>query len=153
MVFVSIGTQKQDFSRIFNLVEKSSQLKNEEIIAQTGNTKFKSNKMKCMSSIDSKNYSEYIKKADMVICHGGVGTIFEAIENEKRVLVVPRLKKYKEHINDHQLEAACELEKDGYLIVYKDGEDFDKYILKLQKFTPRKYKLEKDFIDILKKEI
>lgn len=153
MVFVSIGTQKQDFSRILKLVENSTELKGKKIIAQTGNTKFESNKMKCIPSVDSKKYNEYIKKADMVICHGGVGTIFEAIGNERRVLVVPRLKKYKEHINDHQLEAACELEKEGYLIVYKDGEDFDEYILKLQNFNPKKYIREKNFIDILKKEI
>lgn len=153
MVFVSIGTQKQDFSRIFKLVEKSAKLKDKKIIAQTGNTKFKSDKMKCIPSIDSKMYSEYIKKADMVICHGGVGTIFDAIGNGRHVLVVPRLKKYKEHINDHQLEVASELEKEGYLIVYKDGEDFDKYISKLQNFIPKKYVREKKFIDILKKEI
>ena len=43
------------------------------------NTKFESKKMKMLPSIDSKKYSEYIKKADLVICHGGVGTIFDAL--------------------------------------------------------------------------
>ena len=80
-------------------------------------------------------FNEYIKKADFVICHGGVGTIFNALENGKRILVVPRLSKYKEHINDHQLEVAGQLEKEGYLILYKDGEDFDKYVNKLKKLV------------------
>lgn len=153
MVFVSVGTQKQQFTRIFQLVENSKVLKDDEIVAQTGNTKVESKKIKMLPSIDNNKFNEYIKKADFVICHGGVGTIFNALENNKRILVVPRLCKYEEHINDHQLEVACELEKDGYLIVYNDGEDFDKYVEKLKKFKPKKYISDEKFLDILRKEI
>lgn len=153
MVFVSVGTQKQQFTRIFQLVENSKVLKDDEIVAQTGNTKVESKKIKMLPSIDNNKFNEYIKKADFVICHGGVGTIFNALENNKRILVVPRLCKYEEHINDHQLEVACELEKDGYLIVYNDGEDFDKYVKKLKKFKPKKYISDEKFLDILRKEI
>ena len=46
MVFVSVGTQKQQFLRIFNMVENSEVLKDDEIVAQTGNTKFSSKKIK-----------------------------------------------------------------------------------------------------------
>ena len=153
MVFVSVGTQKQDFNRIFELVEKCDALQNEEIVAQTGNTKFESKKMKMLPSIDSKKYSEYKKKADLVICHGGVGTIFDALENGRKVLVVPRLEKYKEHINDHQIEVASALEKEEYLLMYKDGEDFEKYVKKLKEFTPKEYVRDEKFLDILRKEI
>lgn len=153
MVLVSVGTQKQQFTRIFQMVENSIVLKNDEIVAQTGNTKFESKRIKMLPSIDNNKFNEYIKKADFVICHGGVGTIFNALENGKRILVVPRLGKYKEHINDHQLEVAGQLEKEGYLILYKDGEDFDKYVNKLKKFNPKKYVLDEKFLDILRKEI
>lgn len=153
MVFVSVGTQKQQFTRIFQMVENSIELKNDEIVAQTGNTKVESKRIKMLPSIDNNKFNEYIKKADFVICHGGVGTIFNALENNKRILVVPRLGKYEEHINDHQLEVACELEKDGYLIVYNDGEDFDKCVKKLKNFKPKKYISDENFIDILRKEI
>lgn len=72
MVFVSVGTQKQQFLRIFNMVENSEVLKDDEIVAQTGNTKFSSKKIKMIKSIDTSKFNEYIKKADFVICHGGV---------------------------------------------------------------------------------
>ena len=49
MVFVSVGTQKQQFLRIFNMVENSEVLKDDEIVAQTGNTKFSSKKIKMIS--------------------------------------------------------------------------------------------------------
>lgn len=153
MVFVSVGTQKQQFTRIFQMVENSIVLKDDEIVAQTGNTKFESKRIKMLPSIDNNKFNEYIKKADFVICHGGVGTIFNALENGKRILVVPRLSKYKEHINDHQLEVAGQLEKEGYLILYKDGEDFDKYVNKLKSFNSKKYVSDEQFLDILRKEI
>ena len=153
MVFVSVGTQKQQFTRIFELVEKSKVLDKEEIVAQTGNTKFESKKIKMLPSIDVDKFSEYIKKADIVICHGGVGTIFNALENGKKILVVPRLEKYKEHVNDHQLEVANELEKQGYILVYEDGKEFDLYVKKLKEFIPKKYVQDEKFLDILRKEI
>lgn len=153
MVFVSVGTQKQQFTRIFELVENSKLLDKEKIVAQTGNTKFESKKIQMLPSIEVDKFSEYIKKADIVICHGGVGTIFNALENCKKVLVVPRLEKYKEHINDHQIEVANELEKQGYVLVYEDEKEFDLYVKKLIEFTPKKYVQDEKFLDILRKEI
>ena len=52
MVFVSVGTQKQDFSRIFKLVENSKVLENEEIIGQSGYTKYESKKIKLIPFIN-----------------------------------------------------------------------------------------------------
>ncbi len=153
MVFVSVGTQKQQFKRIFDMVENSKVLLDDDIVAQTGNTKFCSNRIKMIESIDTNKFNEYIQKADFVICHGGVGTIFNALENNKKILVVPRLEKYKEHVNDHQLEVASELEKEGYLIMYKDGENFDKYVKQLKEFKPKRYIQEEKFLNILRKEI
>ncbi len=153
MVFVSVGTQKQQFSRIFEMVEKSKLLKDDKIVAQTGNTIFKSDNIEMIPSLDTNKFNEYIKKADFVICHGGVGTIFNALENNKKILVVPRLAKYNEHINDHQLEIAEELDKEGYIITYKEGKDFDYYIKLLKEFTPKKYIHDENFLDILRKQI
>ena len=86
MVFVSVGTQKQQFKRIFDMVENSKVLLDDDIVAQTGNTKFCSNRIKMIESIDTNKFNEYIQKADFVICHGGVGTIFNALENNKKIL-------------------------------------------------------------------
>lgn len=153
MVFVSVGTQKQQFTRIFEMVEKSKLLANDEIIAQTGNTKFESKRIKLINSIDNAKFNEYISKADFVICHGGVGTIFNALEKGKKILVVPRLGKYKEHVNDHQLEVAEELDKEGFLILYKEDKEFDYYVKKLKEFEPKKYVNDNKYLDILKNQI
>lgn len=43
-------------------------------------------------------------KADIVITHGGTGAIIGAVKKGKKVIAVPRLAKYGEHVDDHQLQ-------------------------------------------------
>ena len=84
MVFLAVGTQKQDFSRLFKLVENSKSLKDEEIIAQAGYTKYTSNKIKIKSFLPKEEFRKYFESADYIICHGGVGTIFDGLYNGKK---------------------------------------------------------------------
>ena len=153
MVFLAVGTQKQDFSRLFKLVENSKALKDEEIIAQAGYTKYTSNKIKIKSFLPKEEFRKYFESADYIICHGGVGTIFDGLYNGKKILAVPRLAKYKEHVNDHQIQICKQLEDDGYILYYKDGEDFYKKIDELKSRKFKKYVTDESFLDILRKEI
>lgn len=153
MIFVTIGTQKQEFKRIFELIENSLELKNEEIIAQSGYTNFKSERIDVLKFLETDKYDEMIKKSDFVICHGGVGSIFSALLENKKVLAIPRLKKYSEHVDDHQIEICEELEKLNYIIYYKDGEDFDECIKKIRTTEFKEYLSDDSFVEKLKKEI
>ncbi len=149
MVFIAVGTQKQQFNRIFKIVENSNILKDEQVIAQSGFTKYNSNKVKMLGFISQDELNEYIKTSDLVICHGGVGTIFTALRYKKKVLVIPRLKKYKEHKNDHQVEICEELQKNGYILYLKDGEDLDEKLEKLKDFKFKEYLPDNRYIKIL----
>ena len=104
MVLVTVGTQKQQFNRFFELIKKSKELKKEEIIAQIGYTKFESKRIHTFDFIPLDEMDKYIDEADLVITHGGVGTIFSALKKNKKVIAIPRLEKYGEHINDHQIQ-------------------------------------------------
>lgn len=153
MVLVMVGTQKQQFVRLFNMVENSKVLENEEIIAQIGNTKFSSNKIKCFSFIENEELQKYINEADLIICHAGVGTIFEALHQNKKIIAVPRLPEFKEHVDAHQLEICDALEKEGYILVCNKDDDFDKIVEKSKKYKFKKYKRDDSYLEILKNEI
>lgn len=154
MVLISVGTQKQQFTRIFDLVIKSKRLKKEKIIAQAGHTKYNSKRIEMFEFIPLEKMEEYISQADLIIAHGGVGTIFSAVKKGKKVIAVPRLEKYGEHINDHQIEICEELEKEGYILYYKDGiDDFDKLLVESRNKTFKKYDSDNNYLDILRKEI
>lgn len=153
MVFVTIGTQKQQFDRLMKLLENSKELKNEDIVVQAGYTKYENENWKILDFIPAEEIENYMKQAEFVICHGGVGSIFTALRLRKKVLVVPRLEKYCEHINDHQLEICEQLEKEGYILYLKQDNDFDKLVRKVKKRNAKMYRVDHSFLDKLRKEI
>jgi Uncharacterized conserved protein len=57
-----------------------------------------------------------MNKAETVICHGGPATFMQALSLKKRTIVVPRQKKFNEHVNDHQLIFARQVKEKGYPI-------------------------------------
>lgn len=153
MVLVLVGTQKQDFSRLFREIENAASLKDEKIVAQSGHTKYKSNKIECIPFMNREELIKLIKKADFIICHGGVGTIFDSLYEKKKILAVPRLKKYGEHVNDHQIEVCSKLQDEGYILYFLDGENFDDKIKLLKNTKFKEYKNNNKFIEVLKNEI
>ena len=95
-----------------------------------------------------------IDKADYVICHAGVGTIITSISKGKKVLAVPRLYKYGEHQNDHQLQIADAYTKKGYILEMLENDDFNEKVKELKEFIPNKFvSNNKAFIEKLKNYI
>jgi len=123
MIFITLGTQKQSFKRLLDEIENCDILNNEEIIAQVGHTKFTSDKIKTIDFLETDEFNKYIENSEFIITHGGVGSIFAAILKNKKVIAMPRLKKYKEHVDDHQIEICEKLANMGYIINYNP----DKY--------------------------
>ena len=48
--------------------------------------------------------------SNIVITHGGTGAIIGALKKEKKVIAIPRLAKYGEHVDDHQIQIINEFE-------------------------------------------
>jgi UDP-N-acetylglucosamine transferase subunit ALG13 len=69
-----------------------------------------------------------------------------AFENNKPLLVMPRLKKYGEVVHDHQVSIARKFEKLGHILVAYDVEDLPEGISKLKKFVPRKRQANPDVV-------
>ena len=152
MIFVTVGTQKIKFTRLFKYLEN---IRDEKVIIQSGfnEVKVKDN-YEIYKNIPFYDMKKYIDNCDILITHGGPDNIFYALSKKKKVIVVPRMSKYSEHINDHQIEICEELEKEGYILYYKDGiDDLDKLINKLKTTQFKKYSSDNNYIDILRKEI
>ena len=140
MILVTLGTQDKKFIRILKMVEECIDLKliNEPVIAQVGYTEYESSKMKIVPFLKPEELTKYIKESSYIIMHGGVGSIFNALNYHKKIIAVARLKKYGEHVNDHQLEIINEFSKEGFLI---DGtNDLKGAINKIKDFEPNEYK-------------
>lgn len=142
MVLVLLGTQANDFSRLIKQIEKAIDdgIIDEEVIVQKGVTKYNSKKMQSFDLIP-KDQIEYFKEnANYIITHGGVGSILSSIKIGKKVIAVPRLKKYGEHVNDHQIQIVEKFAEQGYIIGVTDLTKLEEAIKKIHDFSPKEYK-------------
>lgn len=141
MIFVTLGTQDKSFSRLLEAIDDQIEKGNikEKVIAQIGYTKYESKNMEIFDLISPEEFNKYISKSRIVITHGGVGSILSAIQKEKIVIAAPRLKKYKEHTNDHQKQIVREFADMGYILELRDFNKLDKVLKKVDSFKPKKY--------------
>lgn len=157
MILVLLGTQNNSFHRLLEEIQKNIDDGNikEKVVVQAGYTKFESKDMTIYNQLPKEQLQELIKEADLIITHGGVGSIISSITNGKRVIAVPRLQKYKEHVNDHQLDIINSFNESGYIIGIHGVEELKEALKKVPDFEPKKYvqntgniiKIIKDFID------
>lgn len=141
MIFVTLGTQDKGFPRLLEAIDREIEKGNikDKVIVQAGLTEYKSKNMEIFDLISAEEFDCYIAKSDLVITHGGAGSILTAVKNGKKVIAAARLSKYHEHTNDHQKQIVKKFAEDGYILELKDFNKLGKLIEKSKTFKPKKF--------------
>ncbi len=110
-VFVSLGTMSPyRFDRIIDSLLPALS-KNDDVTWQLGCTTRDDLPGTCVTIIENQRFLELASRADVVVCHSGVGSLLDLIEQGIRPIVLPRLARFGEHVDDHQIELAQYFEK------------------------------------------
>ena len=146
MIFVTLGTQDKSFVRLLEAIDKEIIKGNikEKVIVQAGYTKYNSKNMCVFDLLDKDDFDKYIKECNLLITHGGVGSILTGLKNDKKVIAAPRLAKYNEHMNDHQKQIIERFTDAGYILAYNEGDDLGIILKNVKQFKPNKYKSNTD---------
>ena len=141
MIFVTLGTQDKEFPRLIEEIDRLIENKTikEEVIVQAGCTKYESKNLKIFDLISHDEFEKLVSECSLLITHGGVGSILTGIKRGKIVIAVPRLKKYKEHESDHQIQIINEFNKKGYIIGLKGVKDLESALKKAKVFKPNEF--------------
>ena len=133
MIFVTLGTQKFQFDRLLKYIDEKIESKeiNEEVFAQIGNSTYTPVNYQFKKFLDKTEFEESINKANLVITHSGVGTIISSITKRKPVIVVPRLARFGEHVDDHQLQISESFSNKN--LVISNGEEISDLINNIDK--------------------
>ena len=148
MILVLLGTQNNSFHRLLEEIERNIENGNitEEVVVQAGYTKFepstKKQQIKIFNTVPKDELEKLIEKANIVISHGGVGSMITANQKGKKVIAVPRYKMYHEHVNDHQLKTIEIFGKRNYVLSTKNVQDLERALKDVKDFVPVVY--EKD---------
>lgn len=136
MIFVILGTQKFQLNRL--LIEIDELIENgditQEVIAQIGVSDYRPKHYKYYRYIDKNQFDDFISLASIVITHSGVGSIISALKAKKPVVIYPRLHKYHEHVDDHQLDIAKAFEKKNYVICRYDDDTLAQVMKRLNQY-------------------
>lgn len=157
MILVTLGTQDKSFKRLLDAIQNEIDKGNikEKVIVQAGCTQYQSKDMEIFDLLDRDKFSDLIKECDLLITHGGVGSILTGLKNNKKVIAAPRLSKYKEHTNDHQLQIIEKFDNAGLILPLYNFESLEQRLKDIKNFKPKKYKsnttnmikLIEDYID------
>lgn len=111
MIFVTTGTQ-EPFDRLVKAIDDFTlKMPELEIVAQVSKSKYKLSNVKFYEFLTPTQFEVLFSKADLIVSHAGMGTIISALVKSKPILIFPRLAKYGEHRNDHQLATAKAFEE------------------------------------------
>jgi UDP-N-acetylglucosamine transferase subunit ALG13 len=119
MIFVSVGTHEAPFDRMLQAVADLEL--DEDIVVQYGPSAVRCDRALEVDYLTFDQTVDYIRAARAVVMHAGVGSVMVSLANEKRPIVMARLREHGEHVDDHQLELARRLDKYGLVTLVGDG--------------------------------
>ncbi len=123
MIFVTVGYSQYSFDRMVSTVDNVLLwlgVKRDDVFFQIGPANYVPRSGPCCTFLNFDNVLHYIKSSNLVITHAGVGSILLCLINNRNPIVFPRLRKFGEHVDDHQLQIASRLSESG-LVYYPTG--------------------------------
>lgn len=117
MIFITVGSQKFQFDRLLRAVDElvANGTIKDEVFAQSGASNYKPEHYESKNFLNREEFQDAMEHSTIIITHGGTGAIIGAIKRGKKVVAVPRLKKYGEHVDDHQLQLISQFTKSNLI--------------------------------------
>lgn len=118
MILIIVGTSKQDFNRLLKEIDHIAGNSDKDFLMQIGNSDYEPKNANFFKFMPKNKIEKLYKEAEFVISHAGAGSIITANKYGKRIIIVPRRKKYGELFDDHQAEISEKLEKTGIEVIW-----------------------------------
>lgn len=143
MIFLTVGTEFP-FDRLVRAIDEliGDGVLHEPVFGQIGHTRHRPRHMHWVETLERELYAQKMEDCRAVISHAGMGTIIAALKLGKPLLVLPRLKKYGEVVNDHQIGTARRFELLGYILVAHNTKELAVQLKELTVFRPRERQVD-----------
>ncbi|MGO2083607.1 glycosyltransferase [Vagococcus sp.] len=116
MIFVTVGTHEQQFNRLLQEIDrlKKNKMIEDNVFIQTGYSDYLPKYCDYENFLSYEDMRNYIKNSEVIITHGGPSSFMQVLSYEKTPIVVPRFKKYNEHVNNHQVDFVKKLVAENF---------------------------------------
>jgi UDP-N-acetylglucosamine transferase subunit ALG13 len=120
---VSVGTDHHPFERLIDWTLAAKAELDLDVVVQRGSTPERDG-LESVDYVSPVELEAMMQSADVVVSHGGPGTIALALRSGHRPVVVPRDPSLGEHVDDHQLRYVSQLDADQIVDVATTLDDF-----------------------------
>ena len=111
MIVVSVGTNEARFDRLLEWVAGTTI--DEELVVQHGPSAIRPDGATCVPYLSFDALVELVGRSRVFVTHAGVGSIMMSLSVGRRPLVVPRLERFGEAVDDHQVGLGRRLAAEG----------------------------------------
>jgi UDP-N-acetylglucosamine transferase subunit ALG13 len=119
VIFATVGSTQIPFERFVRALRS---LPGERLLVQHGPVDPPPGAARANAFMQFPEMIESMEAAEVVVCHAGAGSILCALRAGHTPVVVPRLKRYQETVDDHQVEFSRALAAEGKVIAVEDLE-------------------------------
>ena len=141
MILITTGTQKFQFNRLIEKVDMIN-MHNElpyKVFGQIGASTYIPKSFEYQRFVSRVDMNGLMNRAKIIISHAGCASIVSALKANKKTICIPRLKKYNEHVDDHQLEITSKLKELEVLEVIINENDLYGAICKIEEAKYNKF--------------
>lgn len=121
MILVTVGVSNLPFDRLLSAVD-GLPTGSEDWIVQCGAGRVRPQGATCFDYLSYSTLEEYVAKARIVVCHAGIGSVAMCLSIGIHPIVVPRLQRLGECVDDHQVTFGRRLSELGLATLVEDVE-------------------------------
>jgi beta-1,4-N-acetylglucosaminyltransferase len=114
VIYATVGTMYLDFPRLIRAMDAIAKDTGERVVIQRGMGRTVPAHCEHFDFKPREEVQALQAEARLIVCHGGIGSVIDALQAGRPLLVVPRLRRFGEHNNDHQLDLAVAVERRGW---------------------------------------
>lgn len=129
-ILISVGTQKFPLDRLLKRVDElvESGVITQKVFAQVGRSIYQPKHYEYTDFLSKEEFQKRVDECSLLIAHSGVNTIMMGVRGRKPVVVFPRLAKYGEHVDDHQMEIAQTFSELNYVLLCNENDDLGEIV-------------------------
>jgi UDP-N-acetylglucosamine transferase subunit ALG13 len=148
VIFVTVGTNEARFDRLLEALE--SLPAGSELVVQHGPSAVRPAGARCVDYLEFDELVDEIRRARVVVTHAGVGSIMTALANGKRPVVVPRLARFGEAVDDHQVDFGRWAARAGLVRLVEDPGELPTAVTEEVRTSPPQYSADARLVDELR---
>jgi UDP-N-acetylglucosamine transferase subunit ALG13 len=120
MILTTVGLHDRPFERLVRAADGMAALTSEPVIIQRGVARYVPEHAAWFDTVSAEQMISLVSQARVLVSHAGAGSVLTAARARVPLVLVPRLCRWGEAIDDHQMELGVALAVQGRATLLRD---------------------------------